>query len=146
MSNIELAVSDLQQRYCKAVGDKDVSAFMRLYDPAARVFDAWGEWQYDGAEAWRKNVEGWFSSLRDEGVKVTFEETSSYGTAEIVISSSIMTYAAVSSTGDILRSMQNRLTWGLRLDEQAAMVVHEHTSAPIGFEDMKAILQRLPDV
>lgn len=52
--------------------------------------------------------------------------------------------AAVSTAGAVLRSMQNRLTWGLRMNGQNAVVVHEHTSAPIGFEDMKAILQRSP--
>lgn len=145
MGNIESTASSLHQRYCAAVGDKDVSAFMRLYDPLVQVFDAWGEWQYDGAASWQKSVEGWFSSLGDEGVKVTFDETRCYGTLEGAISSSIVTYAAVSSTGEVLRSMQNRLTWGLRFDGQELVVIHEHTSAPIGFEDMKAILQKGPD-
>lgn len=144
MSDIELAVSDLQHDYSAAVADKDVSAFMRLYDPTVRVFDAWGVWQYDGAEAWRKAVEGWFSSLGDEGVKVTFEDTRSYGTPEGAISSSIVTYAAVSPEGEVLRSMQNRVTWGLHIEGEEILVVHEHTSAPIGFDDMKAILQRSP--
>lgn len=142
MDNIELTVSNLQQRYCTAVGDKDVSAFLRLYDPAVRVFDAWDEWEYDGIEAWRKNIERWFSSLGDEAVRVTFDETRSYGASESAISSSIVTYAAVSAAGEELRAMQNRLTWGLRLDKGAADIVHEHSSAPIGFERMKAILQR----
>lgn len=142
MANMELNVSNLQARYRAAVGNKDVAAFMGLYDPLVRVFDAWGEWQYEGAASWRKSVEGWFSSLGDEGVKVTFDETHSYGTAEFAVSSSIVTYAAVSPTGEILRSMQNRLTWGLRSNSGKLVVVHEHTSAPIGFEDMKAILQK----
>lgn len=144
MSDIEIAVSRLQQEYCAAVMNKDVSAFMRLYDPAIRVFDAWGVWQYDGGEAWRKCVEDWFSSLGDERATVSFEDTRSYGITEGGFSSSIMTYAAVSTAGAVLRSMQNRLTWGLRMNGQNAVVVHEHTSAPIGFEDMKAILQRSP--
>ena len=145
MDKVGLSVADLQQRYCAAVGDKDVKAFMRLYDPLVRVFDAWGEWQYDGAASWQKSVEGWFSSLEDEGVKVIFDETRSYGTAESAISSSIVTYAAVSSTGEVLRSMQNRLSWGLRSNGQELVVIHEHTSAPIGFDDMRAILQKAPD-
>lgn len=142
MSDIEETVSSVQQRYATAVGDKDVATFMALYDPTVRVFDAWGVWQYDGAAAWRKSVEEWFSSLGDEGVKVTFEDTHSSGTSGSIVASAIVTYAAVSKDGEILRSMQNRVTWGLRQDGEAAVVVHEHTSAPIGFEDMKAILQK----
>ena len=37
--------------YAATVLAKDVEAFMRLYHPAVRVFDAWGIWLYDGAPA-----------------------------------------------------------------------------------------------
>ena len=49
-----------------------------------------------------------------------------------------------SAEGETLREMQNRLTWGMRRSGPAMRIVHEHTSAPLGFEDMKAILQRNP--
>ena len=65
MSEITAIVSDLQQAYRTAVYDKDVESFLRLYDPDVRVFDAWGVWQHEGAQAWRKAVENWFSSLGD---------------------------------------------------------------------------------
>jgi ketosteroid isomerase-like protein len=35
-----------------------------------------------------------------------------------------------------------RVTWSLARRESAWKIVHEHTSAPIGFKDLKAILQR----
>ncbi len=38
--------------------------------------------------------------------------------------------------------MQNRLTWILRTSGHVLRIVHEHTSAPAGFEDGKVILQR----
>jgi hypothetical protein len=38
--------------------------------------------------------------------------------------------------------MQNRLTWALTRREGALKIVHEHTSAPVGFDDLKAILRR----
>ena len=142
MSEINDIVSDLQQAYHTAVYDQDVGAFLRLYDPNVRVFDAWGVWQHEGVEAWRKAVESWFSSLGDERVEVTFEDTRANGTPEYGFASVTVTYAAVSATGEKLRSMQNRLTWGLRRNGQAGVILHEHTSAPIGFDDMKAMLQR----
>ena len=142
MNEAETAISHLQQAYRLAVHGKDVAAFMRLYDPAVRVFDAWGVWQYEGALAWRKMVESWFFSLGDERVEVTFEETHVEGTPEYCFASAMVTYAAVSSTGERLRSMQNRLTWGVRQNDQIGVILHEHTSAPISNEDMKAMLQR----
>jgi hypothetical protein len=38
--------------------------------------------------------------------------------------------------------MHNRLSWVLRTSGHVLRIAHEHTSAPIGFEDMKAILKR----
>jgi hypothetical protein len=43
---------------------------------------------------------------------------------------------------DELRAMQNRLTWALKPAGSAWKIVHEHTSAPMGFKDSKVILQR----
>ena len=44
--------------------------------------------------------------------------------------------------GAALRAMQNRITWGLRESGHVFRIAHEHTSAPLGFEDSKAILTR----
>jgi hypothetical protein len=63
----------------------------------------------------------------------------------MAMTSSIVTYANLSAQGEEVRSMQNRITWGLRTTGHVLRIVHEHTSAPVGFEDMKAILQRRPN-
>ena len=142
MSDTERAITQLMESYRSAVYAKDVGAFMRMYDPSVRVFDTWGEWSYDGAEAWQRAIEGWFTSLGTERVKVSFEELQVAAGREFSIVSAVVTYAAVSAHGEELRTMQNRLTWGLKTSGHVARVVHEHTSAPVGFEDAKAILQR----
>ena len=67
--------------------------------------------------------------------------------AELVVVSAIVSYATQPAGGDspaAPRSMHNRLTWVLRTSGHVMRIAHEHTSAPIGFEDMKAILQRQP--
>ena len=56
--------------------------------------------------------------------------------------SAFATYAAFSAQGQELRAMHNRISWVLRSRGHVLRVVHEHTSAPIGFEDAKAILKR----
>jgi len=136
------AVARIVEGYESAVYAKDADAFIRLYDPAVRVFDAWGVWSYEGAPAWRVAVEGWFASLGQERVKVRFDDVRTAGGAELAMASAIVTYAGLSAAGAPLRSMQNRLTWVLRTSGHVLRIVHEHTSAPLGFEDTKAILQR----
>ena len=142
MLDIEKAVAKVLGSYSSAVHAKDVAAFVRLYDPKVRVFDAWGIWSYDGLEAWQRSVEAWLTSLGTERVKVTFEDVQTSGTADCAVVSAIVTYASLSSKGVQLRAMQNRMTWGLKTSGHVLRIIHEHTSAPVGFEDMKAILVR----
>lgn len=142
MTDIDVAIERIQQAYAAAVWERDVQRSMALYDERARVFDVWGVWQYDSAQAWQIAVEGWFTSLGAERVRVTFEETIAQGSPAFACASATVTYAGVSAEGKELRSMQNRITWALRTSGHVLRIVHEHTSAPAGFEDMKAILHR----
>ena len=141
MSDTEKSIARVLQSYAAAVLAADVEAFMRLYDPRVRVFDAWGVWSYEGSAAWRRAVEGWFGSLGNEKVKVTFDDVQTSAGRESSMVTAVVTYAGVSAEGRELRAMQNRLTWVLRTTDDLR-IVHEHTSAPIGFTDSKAILQR----
>ena len=142
MSDIDKATARVLEIYKSAVLAKDVDAFMRLYDPGVRVFDAWGVWSYEGAAAWQVAVEGWFTSLGTEKVKVTFDDVQTSEGRDFLVISAIATYAAVSAQGEPLRAMQNRVTWALKTIGHVPRIVHEHTSAPLGFEDSKGILQR----
>ena len=142
MADTEKSIARILEAYKSAVYAKDIGAFMRLYDPRVRVFDAWGVWSYDGAERWQVAVEGWFTSLGAERVKVAFDDVKSSSGDEFAVVSAIVTYAAVSAQGEQLRAIQNRLSWALKTSGHVLRIIHEHTSAPIGFEDSKAILQR----
>jgi ketosteroid isomerase-like protein len=142
MSDAETEVRRVIGSYEAAVFARDVEAFMRLYHANVRVFDAWGVWLYEGAPAWRIAVEGWFASLGSERVKVSFSELQTTAERTVAVVSAIVTYAAESAQGEPLRSMQNRITWVLRESGHVFRIAHEHTSAPIGFEDSKAILTR----
>ena len=142
MPDLEDTVSRILASYTAAIYKKDVNAFIRLYDPKVRIFDAWGVWSYEGTESWRIAVEGWFSSLGTEKVKAEFEDVQTAGSSDFAAVSTIVTYAGFSTHGAQLRSMQNRLSWVLKTSSHVLRIIHEHTSAPIGFEDRKAILQR----
>ena len=142
MSDAAKEIQRVIGSYSAAVLARDVEAFRRLYHPTVRVFDAWGIWTYEGATAWRVAVEGWFASLGSEKVKVSFAELQVTAEQTVAIVTAIVTYAAESAQGEPLRSMQNRITWVLRESGHVLRIAHEHTSAPIGFEDSKAILVR----
>lgn len=143
MSEMDKSIALLVETYKSAVYAKNVQTFMHLYDPNVRVFDAWGVWSYEGSAAWQTAIEGWFTSLGTERVNVTFEELQSSAAREFAIVSAIVTYAAISAQGEQLRTMQNRLSWGLRTIGHVPRIIHEHTSVPMAFEDAKAILQRV---
>jgi ketosteroid isomerase-like protein len=142
MADLDKSTARVLETYKTAVLAKDVEGLMRLYDPKVRIFDAWGVWSYEGAAKWQIAVESWFTSLGAEKVKVTFEEVQVSGGSDFAVLSAIVTYAGMSAQSEPLRAMQNRLTWVLKTSGHVLRIVHEHTSAPIGFEDMKAILQR----
>jgi len=142
VSDTDKSIARVLESYESAVLAKDVVAFMRLYDPGVRVFDAWGVWSHEGSEAWQRAVEGWFTSLGTERVKVRFDDVQSTVARDMAMVSAVVTYAGVSAEGEPLRAMQNRLTWVLRTSGHVLRIVHEHTSAPLGFDDSKAILQR----
>lgn len=144
MTDLQKSIDRTLDLYKSAVLARDVEAFMRLYDPEVRVFDAWGIWLYAGAAAWQTAVEGWFTSLGSERVHVRFDDVQSSSDRDMAMVSAVVTYAGVSADGAPLRTMQNRLTWVLRTRGHVLRIVHEHTSAPIGFDDSKAILQRAP--
>lgn len=143
MTETDKSLTRVIDAYAAAVFARDAAALMRLYDPEVRVFDAWGIWSYEGAAAWQAAVEAWFTSLGSERVKVRFDELRSWSAGrDLAMVSAFVTYASVAADGRALRSMGNRLSWGLRTSGHVLRIVHEHSSAPIGFDDMKAILQR----
>lgn len=142
MSDLEKQVLRALDTYKSAVLAKNAETFMHLYDPDVRIFDTWGIWSYEGVAAWRVAVEGWFSSLGSESVRVTFEDVKIMGEPSFASMTAFARYAAFSAQGQELRAMQNRISWVLRSRGHVLRVVHEHTSAPIGFEDAKALLKR----
>jgi len=136
------AAATVLAAYADAVYDKDVDALCRLYDDDVRVFDMWETWSYEGLAAWRETLRGWFDSLGDERVRVTAEDVRTRDAGAGCVVSAIVTYQGLAAAGSPLRSMQNRLSWLLVDRGGAWQIVHEHTSAPIGMEDEKAILSR----
>jgi ketosteroid isomerase-like protein len=141
MSDLDPGLNRICDGYKRTVYEKDVEAFLRLYHPAARVFDTWGVWSYEGEKDRRKVIEQWFGSLGGERVAVTFDRVQATVTPDLASLTARVIYAAISPTGTELRSMQNRLTWVLKPEGGTWKILHEHTSVPIG-PDLKGLLAR----
>jgi uncharacterized protein (TIGR02246 family) len=136
-------MDEMLNGYAAAVRDKDADAFLNLYADDVRSFDLWEQWSYDGKDALRAMVAEWFGSLpADETVEVSFDDVRTQTGEDVAAVSAFTTFAAVTPTGEKLRSMNNRLTWVLRRDADGAWkIAHEHTSAPAG-DGGKVQLQR----
>lgn len=131
-ASVESARAMLDE-YAAAVFAKDVDAFMRLYAADVTIFDAWDHWQHEGAEAWRKVVEGWFSSIGNDRVRVTFDDVRVEAGDSAAGVSGTARYAAVDAQGRELRSLRNRFTCVLRAAGDGWVIAHEHTSVPVKF-------------
>jgi uncharacterized protein (TIGR02246 family) len=135
-------VAALLESYRDAVYAKDVEAFVAIFADDVRVFDMWGTWSHDGIDSWREMAVGWFGSLGDELVRVAFDEVRTTVGDDTAVLSAFVTFAGLSADGEELRSMNNRLTWGLRKTGGTWKVVHEHTSAPVEMATGKVDLER----
>ena len=135
-------VSALLDAYRDAVHAKDVDAFVAIFADDVRVFDMWGTWSHDGIDVWREMAEGWFGSLGEERVRVEFDDVRTTVGGDVAVLSAFVTFTGLSAEGDELRSMNNRLTWGLSKTGGTWKVVHEHTSAPVEMATGKVDLER----
>jgi uncharacterized protein (TIGR02246 family) len=129
------------EAYKAAVFAKDVDAFVALYSPDARIFDMWGNWSYDRA-GWQRAASEWLGSLGTEKVVVETRDVRTVIGDDVALASAFITYRGVSADGGELRAMDNRLTWALKREGVEWKIVHEHTSAPVDFATMKAMLRR----
>lgn len=136
--------------YTNAVFEKDTETFLSLFDEDVRIFDMWGSWSYDGHAAWREMVTGWFASLGADRDRVTFEEVKFFFSGDLATVTAFARFAAVSSRGEELRFLYNRITLVVRRDGSEAgsnagpndwKIIHQHTSAPID-GTLNAILKR----
>jgi len=149
-------IESLLETYKNAVFQKDVEAFVSIFDDHVRIFDMW-EWVYNGVAPWREMVKSWFGSLGMERVVVTFDEVQIQAEGEMAVVSAFARFAAFSEKGEELRYLQNRLTWVVRKmwsngpsdnepparsGEGSWKIIHEHTSGPVDGGTMKVLLQR----
>jgi uncharacterized protein (TIGR02246 family) len=142
MSSVEQSILNIFDRYKTAVWNKNVDGLISLYTQDVCVFDLWGEWVYQGRSNLRNMVTGWFSGLGEERDAVEFNEIKILFSGELAVAHAFVRFAAISSEGNELRALDNRLTWTLNLIDGEWKISHQHTSAPIDFNTMQVLLSR----
>ncbi|MDW0115925.1 nuclear transport factor 2 family protein [Sporosarcina thermotolerans] len=135
-------VQDILENYKTAVYEKDVEKFLSMYDREMHIYDCWGNWESKGISSWKQNVTEWFNGLSEDGVllKVDFNDIVVEEDSYIAFVHCAITYAAhQEESGEKLRQMTNRFTFGLKKVNESWVIAHEHSSLPINMETGKGI-------
>lgn len=122
--------------YINAYESLDVEAFLALYADDARVFDSAEPTEYPSKEAWRGQVEGWFGSLeRDGEAECDFEEVEIIEAAELAVINGHVDYEGTILGTDEEVELESRATFVLQKFDEQWLIIHEHTSIPVEFDD-----------
>ena len=132
-------IQDILDNYSRFVRIKDYEGFIGQYAPNIVNYDLWQAAAYNSMSSWKTNIKNWFDGLGDEYVIVTFRDITVYESTNTAFLHGIITYQGHSKEGDVLRAMDNRLSWGLIYLENGWKIVHEHTSLPIDAKTMRPI-------
>lgn len=139
MSTADNPIDAFFDAYADAVLAKQADALAALYHPQAVLFDAWDMWSGAGRAAVCAMAQNWFESLGDKRVAVTFSQAQRTVGTDVAAGSAFVTYTALAAAGERLRSQVNRISVVLRCEADEWLVVHEHTSVPVGFESKQAV-------
>ncbi|HET7349724.1 MAG TPA: SgcJ/EcaC family oxidoreductase [Marmoricola sp.] len=134
----EQEIRDVLDAYAATVHARDVDGHVGLYDDDVHLFDAWEEFEARGKEALRAATEQWFGSLGEERVRVTFDDAIVVADGDVGFVHAAVVFAAETASGERVRAMRNRFTFGLRRDGRWR-IVHQHSSLPISMVTMTAV-------
>lgn len=123
-----LRVQSLINAYAQAVKDRDIEAFLALYDTDTTVFDAFDHWVYSGNHQWRAVPTDWFTELGSDMIQVTFRDVQAEGVGTMRLVHALVDYQSQAQPD---RTMTNRISWIVKQLGDDWKIVHEHTSVPI---------------
>lgn len=143
-SSDEDAIRALESRFAAAFTAKDVDAIMKMYvpDESLVVFDVVPPRQYVGADAYRKDWEEFFATLKGP---VKFEITDLQVAADGTLgySHSIQHVSGTDTKGQPI-DLTVRVTDVYRKVNDNWLIVHEHVSVPVDLDTGKPDLASKP--
>ena len=126
--------------YKNSAWEKDAKAMADLYSDEAILFDMWDDGYISDASKWAAVIENWLGSLGDEKVKVDFEMINIHQSGDVGFANALIQFQAIAKDDSVLRTMKNRITIGCAKFGDSWKVMHQHTSAPVSSNGLKAIL------
>lgn len=141
MGAIFREVHDVLENYTSAILEKDVEQFVAAYASDIHVYDCWANWECIGISQFRDGVNEWFNGLREEGItlKTDFSDLVVEENSDLAYVHCVVTFAAYNESGEKIRQISNRFTFGLRKENDSWLIKHEHSSLPLDLESGKGI-------
>ncbi|MFC5605055.1 YybH family protein [Sporosarcina koreensis] len=135
-------VQDVLENYKTAVYEKNVEKFLSMYASEIHIYDCWGNWESKGISSWKESVLEWFNGLSEDGVllEVAFNNLVVEENSHLAFVHCAVIYTAYQEeSGEKLRQLTNRFTYGLKKVNGSWIIAHEHSSLPINIETGKGI-------
>ncbi|WP_449623149.1 YybH family protein [Robertmurraya sp. Marseille-Q9965] len=134
-------VQDILDNYKSAIYEKDIERFVSTFASDIHIYDCWGDWECIGISQWEEIVKEWFNGLSEEGVllKTDFADLVIEENSDLAFIHCAVTFAAHNESGEKLRQMTNRFTFGLRKENESWTISHSHSSLPISMETGKGL-------
>ena len=127
-------VQDVLEIYKSSVYEKDVEKFLSIYANDILIYDCWSNWECRGISHWRSEVEEWFNGLIADGVSLTvdFNDLVIEENMNLAFVYCSLTFHAHNvESGEKLRHLTNRFTFGLKKVNDSWIITHEHSSIPL---------------
>lgn len=131
----ETDIRDVFDRYAAAVKASDADALMALYADDVHVFDMMEPFERHGRESGREMIQSWLgdtSATQDCDI----EDLQVIESGDLAAVRAAVRYGVTMADGTH-HTMWNRATWTLRRIDGAWKIVTEHTSVPLGEDDMQ---------
>lgn len=129
------------EHYRLAAQSKNAGLMIGLYHQDAELFDMWNAYHLHGIDAIRSMVSNWFGSLGDEHLEVAFSAIELKQSSDVAFAYAFIHFRAMTSSGEVLRQMKNRMTVGFVKTAESWHVLHQHTSIPISTATLQGLFE-----
>lgn len=129
---------DFLDAYTAAYEALDVDAFLSLYSDDVRVFDVAEPAEYPNKSAWSAQVTGWFGSLAGSA-ECEFDDVHIIESEELAVITTHVEYQGTVAGEEDEETQEMeidaRATFVLQKFDEEWLVIHEHTSIPVEFDE-----------
>lgn len=137
MATTQTTVQSVFDRYVEAVKASDADALLSLYADDVHVYDLMEPFERHGREAGREMMREWLGK-EEEKQSCTIEDLHVEQEGDLAVARASLLYEVTMPDGTH-HGMWNRGMWALRRIDGEWKIIMEHTSVPLGAEDMQPV-------